>query len=551
MTRGYSPYTDIFAHHPPWMFFFTWLIALTGVRTVLIFRLIQCIAFTGIWIVGYISTRNNRINAWAWILCVLLDAAFFPIYRGFMVLADPWAARGLLILSVFLFTNIKWILTPLQQWISALLIVIVCMSAYWTLIPLSVLISAYIINGYLSAFMERKRKSTKIENHSNTVQAFLVHSAKMICIASIPFAILFLGLMWTGNMNHFIKQTYTFNRTKYAKFYKLPGYSRSFINFHRHVKTHLINSKNHENWIQDMSTHHIFRNAYPGISEDQSNLYRVFLVTHILFALILAQRRRFLLAMMYLLYISMLFVREDKSFFHCSPYFYQSFFASGYVISDCLLRLKQQFHRHRLMAILLILMLSGYGFLWIKPLKMSVNLHRYLINEPSVRISSSQIPDLIRVMTDPDERIYAFPVGEILYLLAEREPASGFLYYYPWIAVWNDAPRKLLDDLEKHKPPVMYYVPETTVWSYQASVYAKPIISYINRHYEPFASRIPKFRHVYIRKEMRTTIRNRIEIKAGYELDWRLFSDEPKDHDSVIQLKKIPAPVLYNIEKSE
>jgi hypothetical protein len=91
----------------------------------------------------------------------------------------------------------------------------------------------------------------------------------------------------------------------------------------------------------------------------------------------------------------------------------------------------------------------------------------------------------VRALTRPGEAIFVFPDTEQtsnVYLLCDRPPPGIWAYAYPWYLT-HDVVRRILDELEAHRPPVAVLFPGAGVDGKAAEDSAPTLARYIARHY--------------------------------------------------------------------
>lgn len=104
------------------------------------------------------------------------------------------------------------------------------------------------------------------------------------------------------------------------------------------------------------------------------------------------------------------------------------------------------------------------------------------------RAPTTEFGVIAQGLTSPDDRIIAFTFNNYEYLSADRLPASGNFFYFPWQQDYTDDPVLGLaidtcDQIKATEPKVMY-LDKWTVWgAYPWADYAGCVDEYVTDHY--------------------------------------------------------------------
>lgn len=124
------------------------------------------------------------------------------------------------------------------------------------------------------------------------------------------------------------------------------------------------------------------------------------------------------------------------------------------------------------------------------------------------KFESRKIPDstefsqLAKVFTERNERIIVYSFQNIQYILADRLPASGHFFYFPWQEKYNENPKfgisiNACAEIAKYRPKIML-IDKWTVWDrFTWDSYASCIQKLIDSEY----IKLPE-RPYYIRKDL-------------------------------------------------
>ena len=136
------------------------------------------------------------------------------------------------------------------------------------------------------------------------------------------------------------------------------------------------------------------------------------------------------------------------------------------------------------------------------------------------RLNSKKIPEnteyalLVKKLTNQDDRIIAYSFQNHQYIFADRLPASGNYFYFPWQEEYNNNPRygiKLdaCQDIKNNKPKLMLIDKMNINGEYPWESYAQCIQKIIDRDYSQLLGK-----HYYIRNDL-VTSDLAIEVKSG------------------------------------
>jgi len=126
----------------------------------------------------------------------------------------------------------------------------------------------------------------------------------------------------------------------------------------------------------------------------------------------------------------------------------------------------------------------------------------FLSNEVDFKPEVGGIYDFIRSITRPDQKILALIFEPIIYIKADRLPASGHYYYLPWQAAYNrasifDYKIDICKDIIDQKPNIIFF-DDYKLWNkYSIEQYEPCVCSLIDRNYVRFKSR-----DLFIRKDI-------------------------------------------------
>lgn len=106
---------------------------------------------------------------------------------------------------------------------------------------------------------------------------------------------------------------------------------------------------------------------------------------------------------------------------------------------------------------------------------------------------SSTFASLVKIMATPEQKILSYNFDNTQYILAERLPASGYFFYLPWQAKYNENPKLGIEinpakDIIKNQP-IMVYSSGWKVWGiYEWESYAGEINDLLFKRYRQMTS---------------------------------------------------------------
>ncbi|MBV9170977.1 MAG: hypothetical protein JOZ81_12930 [Chloroflexi bacterium] len=102
---------------------------------------------------------------------------------------------------------------------------------------------------------------------------------------------------------------------------------------------------------------------------------------------------------------------------------------------------------------------------------------------------------VVQATTEPQDVIWAAPNEPLVYLQADRRPASTYAYYQPWLADSPSIAEALLRDLKTHRPPVIVFISDKHIpWFFslpEPRDYAAAVYALLQSDYTPPTQPIP------------------------------------------------------------
>jgi len=133
---------------------------------------------------------------------------------------------------------------------------------------------------------------------------------------------------------------------------------------------------------------------------------------------------------------------------------------------------------------------------------------------------STDFSKLAKLLTNKNDRIISYSFSNIQYILADRLPASGNYFYFPWQEEYNKNPKfgikiSSCEDINRNNPKIMY-IDKYDQWSWMRPApwggdsYGKCIQNILDERY----IKIPD-RTIYVRRDILTA-------ETGIDLDIKI-----------------------------
>jgi len=416
MKNGMRLYSDFFSHHFPlpyyWIHLFTSLWD-TPSRAIGIFRLSLLVAYLIVFVLVYLSYKNNRSKI-SFSLWIVLSSLFFSIYHGNLVLSETFSA-------IFISAMFSIVVPMLLSWekisnYKIALLIVFSSCAFWTQPMLGVLLLVPILMG------DTWRRRIKI-------------AVFVLLLNLLPV----LYFMANGQFNDFWEKAVWFNLAIYPKYFaedlsSCSSSTSTIICFFRHEFELLTGISNPREIFQ-------------------------FLLHAALILLIISvlgfKNKNYLLA--FFLIILSTRVREVKIVTGMPFNFgiYPLLLISALAFSILVVK---HFRTRKFLVSILLLFLVLVSYVNIKPildqsLESGYNYHVFW----SYRQDAGQ---LINSLTREGEPILIYPHDVDLYFFADRFPPDRFLFWFPWI---NDVEKYKSERVSalKDNPPAVIYLGNT------------------------------------------------------------------------------------------
>ncbi len=413
MQKGRILYKDIFSHHFPFPYYWTYLFTPfwkqdSPSRTISIFRL-SILAFYFINFMSVFLSYKNKKSQYAISFWIILLSLFFTLYHGNLVLSETFAA--ILIVSIF------WIYTPIFiGWetisdYSLFLSIIFTSLAFWTQ-PLLFSLS------FIPLLLAPKNKKIKIFVFISTINLIPV-----------------LFFYFSGQLLDFFKQSIWFNFSVYPKFYVdiVPNGDKwwgTIVYFFRNqifFLTHFFNK------------HQLFQFIL--------NIGLVVLLLKII------KTKKTIYIISFLLIFLAIHIRETK-IIPGEPFNFGIYPLISISSSALVVLLAKLFYKQKILFSLItfsLLLVSILNFWPIIKNSFDLQYNYHVFWSPRQKIG-----DLIGQLSLPNENVLVYPHDVDLYYFADRTSFDRFVYWFPWIDLVSEYRSQRLSMLNNSPPAVIY-----------------------------------------------------------------------------------------------
>ncbi|MFD0716757.1 hypothetical protein [Paenibacillus sp. GCM10027626] len=460
---GRDIYSGFFSQHTPFVYYFMSFFALFGAYEYETFRICMSIVILATWIFIY-----KRYSGYFGVITVYVIILLYPLtitfHWGHMILSDVFQAYC--ILFVFLEFIQYWHtkqLTTKSMIIISLSIFISIMSAF---------VSVYTVFILGLGFVLCEVQSNKeFKDYVNKIRMYVKLSVTLL----LPFLFFIIIYFFTGNLKNFYEQAYVLNREVYSKY--TNGFGESTIAVFKDIST---------SWISYIS------NTLTTFSAEK-DLVGLILLIFTLFYVFQTFKKNKLLAVIIFIFIGFTSIR-GFTWFHAIPYYVVTFFCTGSVINSYFngtLNLENISFRFKKTVI---------GMLTFMLFLLSLNV--YLPNvganftKPVSEMLAYPYDSYIQKYTTQEDKIWVGILYPQSYIRNHREPASKAYSIVPWFAeVYSD---EIVSDLNTSKPKLIIFEPDSDVWGYKFSDFAKQIFEFIKANYTAINPNHPVEKNVYI-----------------------------------------------------
>lgn len=419
MHDGRFLYADLFSHHFPLPYYWTYLFAfpwdhLQPYQGIILFRLSITLLYLIIFTLVAIVQRNERTR-FTLAIWIVLFTTFFYLYRGNLVMSETYVGMGIL--------GVSWLLLPIMiGWEKLTPIKIVLCHGFATMAFWSQPLSGLL---FFPVFLFLNNKRCILRNIS-----FLI----LLNIVPIIF------LQIRGQLPHFFEQAFIYNFSTYVKNYPLPQSADSI-------------------WIIEAGKS-FFINQSKFITHAASALGLSQLILHmgyLGFGYIVAKDKRWRYFFMLVTLYFAPRLRETKiaigEALNYGIFPILTLFSIAFVLLLIHNWKKGRLFVFVLGATLIFLNLTSGITFFREGLKPGFTYHYYWSDQ-------QRTGEIIQKLTKENEKILITTNQVDLYFFAKRQPADKFLYWYPWTYVVDEYKNERLHTLQE-KIPALIFVGDT------------------------------------------------------------------------------------------
>jgi hypothetical protein len=466
MQRGSLPYRDIFTHHFPFPYLWSFLVIkfFPSIHAVRIAVVLSYLLAFGIamWITRY--------------------------YLAIGILAVIWS-----IISHYYFANLAIYNT--FSGIALIVVFIICVAVIRRDRPL--LLREIIIIGIFSAIAVLSDPLAIFPVLITFMSLALVRLNLKQTSFTILLFIFFIGclgfyLLSTSSVDDFYRDAIFFN-------------SRIYPNYYNAKLTRLVDFPNllikglwilaPQRWLQ-----HDMIIPFEGFNNVQKFLIGGFIYrfTIISLGLLLLTRKKWLLAGFIYTFAAGTLIRSE-GFFRQIPFVLVAIFCAQYLMINLSMEERywtatRETQEHKKLwgylysvSHLVISVLLGLFFIWLSIYTLFSDLQKprvfsYSKNLGAYETKTREIQELI---CGNEVALGVYPGDPLIYFYSGLPPISRYIYFWPWVAEIGLG--DVFKDLQTGSA-IVYIDKDTDVWGYQTNEYLAELISFLDEHYVPVGS---------------------------------------------------------------
>jgi len=392
MQQGKLIYKDFFSHHFPLPYYWTYLFtpfwsSISPARTVSIFRLEMLVLYLIVFLAVFLGFKNNRSRIVLSLWLILLSF-FFTVYHGNLVVSETFTA--IFISGIFFVCLPIFLSWEKYSFYHQILLIFLASAAFWT--------QPLLFGLFLIPFLLSERKSF--------IKIILIS----FFLNLLPVIYFYFKSQWFD----FWEQGIWFNQKIYPQFFVdvegLSGknvFSGNFLQFLKNeffLFTHFFN----KHQIFQFIIHLSFICLLVKIIKKKKLVYFLSLLV-----ILWAARSR-----------EVKIIPGEPFNFGIYPFLLISSGALTFLAVDL-------FHRHKtkvilIMSLTIFLALFSSWEIIRNSLDSQYNYHVFWSQR-------QDLGQLIKNLTEPEEKILIYPHDVDLYYFANRQPPDRFLYWFPWI----------------------------------------------------------------------------------------------------------------------
>lgn len=489
MSEGCVLYKDIFSHHAPFPYYFLSVFDYIGVYGATALRL--CVFGLFFLILTLLMKQfQKEIPPVIFSVAIGIITVIKCPFCGNLILAESFYSISVLVLLALVYTRPHFDFSYFEMIEISLATFIAIMSTFFAVYPF--------LFFYLTYICIRVKKYIKQKD----IKLF-VKDLKFFLIVLAPFLILLLMMLLNGSLTDFIDNAYFFNSKYYNLYtnegnnilsviiYGLVGYTKHF----KHTLCFIF-------LLLILAAVKYFKRSF--------NL----MWTAVFALLVLLRHRDYfeLLPGCYMIgfYLSLLlyeFLISEKcrsiilTIKNNSITARASSLVKNTINRFCTFAKKQRYLNFlaKHMYLLLVLII-GISF----TLTVGLNNNKF---------DDTKTYDVIRSLTDEDDKIWCAHLSPEIYYYAERMPCNKNIFYLPWQSIVPGNNENVVDDIKKYDVKVVFFQ-DGTIWQdYKTYDYAATIKNYLDENY----FKIEELnKSLYFSNKYKDDIMNKLEEKDFY-----------------------------------
>ena len=486
LLKGGELYRTYLTQHMPFSYYFAWIPALLGARTVFQFRLVFYVLLSAVWTAAYVHHRNDLPRIMLWGTPLLYLSMLKTQLMGTSLISDHWQGIGfILIFWEMLRYPQTWKLSISSCVMIALGIVLSFGTAFisaYTLLCFFLSAAGSAALRYLVSGKEEK------EALSGAGQDLL----KLAAICVLPFLVLAGIYFLRGQFRDFWNGAYILNREVYSKYTGGFGTDAGAAAIQTPVQF----------W---KFTLECIRSIGANPSE---SLMGILQVAALMFCAVGEGRRKPIMGLGIFLATVYAGIRGFNGF-HAMPWYALTAAEMMWCVGKCLKWSTKQngyflvWAPRAAAAVVTLILLADCAL----PLGYNLLMPQILMDPVP-----DSLDDQILLLTDENEKIHACGTSHwsLNLMQTERVPddlclAASNPWYYE---VYGS---REVEQLQKNQTNLLLYSPDNPVWGYTARNYAKEFQDYVDTHYTP----VEQGSSLMIRNEFLPEARKRL-AEAGY-----------------------------------
>lgn len=485
IANGSDIYKGYFSQHTPFVYYFMSIFTVLGIRDYETFRM--CISFVILltWIFMY-SRYCKYFGKKVLLIFILLYVLTLNVTWGYMILSDVFQGYAVLILFFEgLIFQKKKTLTLESMIIISLCIFISTMSAFVSVYPIFIICLLFLYN--------------ILTLPSKEIFVRMKEYIKLITIIIIPFLMLIIWYLATGNLRNFYEQAYEMNRTYYSNY--LGGFGSSVGGLFKSIPL---------NWTEHIKSYLLTLN--------KDSIFNSLLVVFNLLFVHIQFRKSRVSGVIIFFFIGFSGMRGYTDF-HSLNYYIVSFFSVAYVVEYYFVRISgiSEFKRVGIKVLtFLIFLISLNSYI--------PNAGLNIFKDKGLLAQNIYYDSYIQRLTTKNDNIWITSLTTQTYINNHRKPASRVTTLVPW---FYDAYKiEMLNDLEKNKPKLIIFEKDNEVWGHVYADFAPAVLDFLIKYYEPLNEYDSIEKNIYVKKEEYKEISEELWPKADLLKEGMLVSNK-------------------------